>query len=113
MAAYNRTISVCDEGPMTNSNDEQFADCPPELLAAHDLSSNHRAEVLASSRCGCFCCGLNFTPDEIVEWTDEDEARQGQTAICPRCGIDAVIGEKSRVDLSHDFLARMRDYWFS
>lgn len=97
---------------MTKSNDEQFADCPPELLAAHDRSSNHRAEVLASVKCGCFYCCANFRPDEILEWADEDNGREGQTAICPRCGIDAVIGDKSAVDVSHDFLARMNEYWF-
>jgi hypothetical protein len=97
---------------MTKSSDEQFADCLPELLAAHDRSSNHRAAVLASVRCGCFCCCANFTPDEILEWTDEDRDQQGQTAVCPRCGIDAVIGDKSGVDVSHDFLVRMREYWF-
>ena len=47
------------------------------------------------------------TPD-----TDEDKDRQGQTAICPRCGIDAVIGDKSAVDVSDDFLVRMHKYWF-
>jgi hypothetical protein len=97
---------------MRKSNDERFADCPPELLAAHDHSSSHRAEVLASVRCGCFYCCANFRPDEILEWTDEDKDRQGQTAICPRCGIDAVIGDKSGVDVSHDFLVRMNEYWF-
>ena len=97
---------------MTKSNDDQFADCPPELLAAHDLSSNHRAEVLASVRCGCFCCCANFRPDEILAWTDEDKDGQEQTAICPRCGIDAVIGDKSGVDVSYDFLVRMNEYWF-
>jgi len=97
---------------MTKSHDEQFADCPPELLAAHGRSSNHRADVLASLRCGCFCCCANFTPDEILEWIDDDSDQLGQTAVCPRCGIDAVIGDKSGVDVSRDFLARMSEYWF-
>ena len=97
---------------MTKSNDKQFADCPPELLAAYDRSSDHRAEVLASLTCGCFYCCANFKAHEILEWTDEDKDRQGQTAICPRCGIDAVIGDKSGVDVSHNFLGRMNEYWF-
>lgn len=98
---------------MTKSEDERFADCPPELLAAHGRrSSNHRAEVLASEKCVCFCCCDSFRPDEILEWTDEDKDRQGQTALCPRCGIDAVIGDKSGVDVSQNFLTRMNQYWF-
>ncbi len=62
---------------MTKSNDEQLADWPPELLAAHDRSSNHRAEVLASVKCGCFYCCNNFRPDEILEWADEDDRSRG------------------------------------
>jgi len=33
-----------------------------------------------------------FGPAEIVEWTDANENGVGQTAICPHCGIDSVIG---------------------
>jgi hypothetical protein len=51
-------------------------------------------------------------PDEMLEWADEDNGRESQTAICPRGGIDAVIGGKCGVDVSHDFLARMNEYWF-
>ena len=57
----------------------------------------------ASVKCGCFYWCANFKPDEILEWAGEDNGRKGQTAICPRCGIDAVIGDKSGVDVSHDF----------
>lgn len=97
---------------MNHDKDNQFADCPPELLAAHDRSFNHRAEVLESEACGCFCCCCNFAPSEIVEWTDDDKEGQPQTAVCPRCGIDSAIGDRSGVNISHDFLVRMREYWF-
>lgn len=97
----------------SEKDDDSFADCPPELLAAHDRSSNHRAEVLDSEQCGCFYCLQLFAPSEIGEWTDEDESGMGQTAICPRCGIDSVVGSKSGVDLSPEFLNRMCEYWFS
>jgi hypothetical protein len=97
---------------MNFGNDDAFADCPPDLLAAHDRSSNHRAEVMGSISCGCFCCCQTFAPTEITEWTDDDKDGQGQTAICPRCGVDSVIGSKSGIDISQDFLSRMSDYWF-
>lgn len=97
---------------MKHGNDDSFGDCPPGLRAAHDRSSNHRAEVLASVECGCFCCCQTFGPTEITEWTDDDADGQGQTAICPRCGVDSVIGRKSRIDISQDFLIQMSEYWF-
>jgi hypothetical protein len=49
-----------------------------------------------------------FPPTEIKEWCDD-----GNTAICPRCGIDSVIGDASGFPItSPDFLARMNHYWF-
>jgi hypothetical protein len=32
--------------------------------------------------------------------------------VCPRCGIDAVIGSDSGLDLSEEFLIAMQDRWF-
>jgi hypothetical protein len=48
-----------------------------------------------------------FTPDAIVKWVD-----RGKTALCPRCGIDSVIGEASGCAISLAFLERMKAYWF-
>jgi len=83
------------------------AKMPPNVSAAHDHSSRHRAEILASEVCACFYCRENFDPSEIVEWTDDD-----QTAICPRCGIDSVIGSEGGFPLTKEFLDEMHEYWF-
>jgi hypothetical protein len=84
-----------------------------DLAAAHRHSSGHRIEILASSRCGCFHCKAIFSPDEIREWMDETEQSIGQTALCPSCGVDAVLGSASGLPLSEDFLGAMHDRWFS
>ncbi|GEM85135.1 MAG: hypothetical protein KatS3mg074_758 [Meiothermus sp.] len=76
-------------------------------LEAHRHSTRHRAEVLQSELCGCFYCLRIFTPSEIEEWVDE-----GQTALCPYCGIDTVLGSASGVHLSEDFLSQMRERYF-
>jgi len=34
-----------------------------------------------------------FPPNQITEWVDADSTGEGQTALCPKCGIDSVIGE--------------------
>jgi hypothetical protein len=36
----------------------------------------------------------------------------GQTAICPRCGIDSVIGDESGYPVTREFLAAMKAHWF-
>lgn len=84
----------------------------PALKGAHDRSAEHRAELLGSAICGCFYCRGEFEPDEIRKWVDEDEHGIGQTALCPRCGVDSVIGSASGYPITQDFLGRMRAHWF-
>ncbi len=83
------------------------------LHDAHKHSIFHRAEIEASALCGCFHCRRTFAPGEIDEWTDEDRPPQEQTALCPRCGIDSVIGDKSGFPLTIEFLRAMKRKWFS
>jgi hypothetical protein len=80
---------------------------PANVSAAHDHSFRHRVEILASEICGWFHCRGTFTPAEIGEWTDDD-----QTALCPKCGIDSVIGSAAGFPLTQGFLDEMHEYWF-
>ena len=80
------------------------------MKKAHQFSSGHRKQVMASERCGCFFCESVFAPSAIEEWIDEDDG----TALCPKCGIDSVIGDASGEPVTDKaFLAEMRAYWFS
>jgi hypothetical protein len=78
-----------------------------DLTSAYQHSIRHRVEVLRSDVCGCFHCLSVFETSTIKNWIDT-----GQTAMCPRCGIDAVIGSASGFDLSDDLLGAMRARWF-
>src|SRR2546428_11086793 len=80
---------------------------PFPMSRAHRHSDHHRQEILGSGLCGCFYCLATFAATEIEEWTDEDE-----TAICPRCGIDSVIGSESGFPITSEFLKRMKRHWF-
>lgn len=79
-----------------------------DLDAAHKHCGRHRAEIESSRVCGCFHCISTFAPSEIEEWCDEGDA----TAICPRCDIDAVIGDASGLPVDAEFLAAMHERWF-
>ena len=79
---------------------------------AHKHCIRHRDEILGSKVCGCFYCLETFPPSEIHEWTDFSGDGIGQTAICPKCGIDAVIGDKSGYPVTWAFLEKMQAYWF-
>ncbi|HLL88254.1 MAG TPA: cytoplasmic protein [Tepidisphaeraceae bacterium] len=83
-----------------------------DYVRAHRHSIAHRAEIVGSSQCGCFYCSHTFPPSEIEEWVDLDDAGVGQTALCPSCGIDSVIGDKCGYPISVEFLNRMNAYWF-
>jgi hypothetical protein len=65
-------------------------------------SMMNRAEIAASELCGCFYCLATFPPDQVQEWCDD-----GQTALCPRCGIDSVIGSASGSPITMEFLSEM------
>jgi len=78
-------------------------------INAHKFSSNHKAEILRDKLCGCFHCLAIFSPSEIEQWVLDISG----TAICPRCGIDSVIGESSGYPITEGFLQRMNVYWFN
>lgn len=86
-----------------------------KLVAAHHASANHRDQLLASESCGCFHCLAIYPPSQIREWADppsSSDPRLGRTALCARCGIDAVIGSAAGYPITRAFLEAMRARWF-
>ena len=85
------------------------------IKAAHKHSSRHRRELIKSDECGCFYCGSVFALNEVRDWLSGvvDDLDEEDTALCPRCGIDSVIGDNSGYPVANSkFLAAMRAYWF-
>jgi hypothetical protein len=81
------------------------------LEAAHKHSIFNKEEILQSSLCGCFYCMQNFMPNEIEEWVDDDP--KGETALCPKCNIDSVIGDSSSFPVNDEiFLKEMYSEYF-
>ena len=88
-----------------------------DIIGAHAHCSRHRSEILDSDICGCFYCLATFPPAEIEVWVsdrpdDVDAPATDDTAVCPRCGIDAVIGSRAGYPITVEFLTRMKEYWF-
>ncbi len=81
----------------------------PTHILARDHSVRNREEILASELCGCFYCTSVFEPSTVVDWA-KDEG--GDTAICPKCGIDSVLGDRAGYPLSEEFLRRVHEAWF-
>jgi hypothetical protein len=80
--------------------DKQFED-------AHGFSSRHREKLEHDEVCGCFHCQKIFSPSLIVEWVDDEN-----TAVCPFCGIDSIIGVSSGFPITKNFLMKMHNVWF-
>lgn len=59
-------------------------------MCPNDLANFNKRDVLESRNCGCFHCLKIFPSFEIRSWVHKRE-----TALCPYCGINSVIGEKS------------------
>lgn len=78
------------------------------LKTAHKHSSNNKNELAASDLCGCFYCKEIFSPKEIKEY-----ANNNQTALCPYCFIDSLIGNASGYELTKEFMEEMNDFWFN
>ena len=50
--------------------------------------------MAASEIAVCVYCMTEFKPSEVAEWIDDEHA----TALCPYCGVDAVVGFDGAVD---------------
>jgi hypothetical protein len=90
-----------------------------ELLAAYRYTTNNWAQIAASKVCGCCNCVQIFPAEEVAAWTGLDmgnmndpKAVESQTALCPRCGTEAVIGDGAGFAVNANFLARMNEAWF-
>ena len=74
---------------------------------AHVHCTRNRDMLEADTECGCFHCLRVYDPAQIQKWIDN-----GQTALCPHCGVDSVIGEGAGYPLTDAFLKGMHVRWF-
>lgn len=85
------------------------------MLSEHDLQKLNEQSVgnmelfEQEQKCGCFFCGKIFSSEEITQYIDDEE---GDTAVCPFCKIDSVIGESCGYEITEELLKEMHDYWF-
>jgi hypothetical protein len=90
-------------------------DLPKEhwVRVAHHQSIYHRRAIELSRTCGCFYCLKMFRPDQIHAWTDRHKSVPEQTALCPHCGIDSVVGDASGFAITETFPNAMNEHWFA
>ena len=71
-------------------------------IAAQQAAIRNRPHLVGG--CGCFHCLARFPASSVAAYTDD-----GQTALCPVCGMDAVIPGDA---LTRAELATLKRRWF-
>lgn len=66
---------------------------------------HNRSEVEQSAMCACLSCEQMFSPEEIEAW---HRSESGDTAVCPRCGMAAVVGSSAGILLTPRLVHKAR-----
>lgn len=83
------------------------------LQAAHsDACTANWEQIQRSTLCGCAYCGGIYEAS-LVRWEDTIADREGPTAVCPKCGIDCILGDASGYPVTPEFLEAMYQMWFT
>ncbi len=82
-----------------------------DLSGVGKCAFKNRVQILESEICGCYHCCEIFKPQLIKDWVDEVDGI-GQTALCPKCGIDSVIGSASGYTVSRELLMKLNRHYF-
>jgi hypothetical protein len=88
-----------------------------DLESVHRFCTNNRELLAHSDRAGCFYCQAIIEAHEIEDWVDGAQVETGEltdgvTALCPRCGIDAVLPSAAPIKLDAPLLSEMHRSWF-
>lgn len=78
-----------------------------QMERLHAYSAHNRELVAVSNQCYCFYCKQSMYRGEIERHIDD-----GQTALCPKCGIDAIIPDSIEESVDENIIAEMNEYWF-
>lgn len=75
-----------------------------EACAATYLARRNSQHIKRGMVCGCYYCMKVYDGGEVVTFIDD-----GKTAVCPYCGVDAVLPNQGDVSA----LRAVSEYWFS
>lgn len=74
-----------------------------------DLTIYNKNLLSASKMAGCYYCLSVYHVTDIQEFVDPQE----DTALCPKCGIDAVVGDVTGYPVTvKEFLRSMHSHGF-
>lgn len=75
----------------------------------HKHTFENRREIEQSSMCGCASCQSIFPASEIESYIKD---KNGDTALCPYCSTDAVIGDACGLTIDERILRKLGKNWW-
>ena len=94
-----------------NSADENPTWTIDALKAIYSHSIRNEESIRKSNLCGCFHCISILAATEFKSSQMVVEKDGFKTAICPICGIDAVLGDAS-VEITAEILEALNEHYF-
>jgi hypothetical protein len=79
-----------------------------DIRKAPQIAMHNKSNLMFVRECVCYYCIKAYFVSEIKDWTD----RELDTAICPHCGIDAVLPVHEEKDKDLMNLKKINEYWF-
>ena len=77
------------------------------LKQIHNHSFKNRAEIAQSLICYCIHCQKACASGQVEKWVDD-----GETAICPKCGVDSLIGSAAEYEMTEPLLKELHEFYF-
>ena len=78
-----------------------------QLKKLHAYSSHNRDFITTANKCYCFYCKAIVDRYKRNDYTDD-----GQTALCPKCGMGALLPDSIEESLDEQLVSEMNEYWF-
>ena len=86
-----------------------FMAIDPKLIELQKHTHNNEIEILHSKTCSCIFCRQHYDARTVNDWVNDE---RGMSAICPECGMDAVIGDNGGEPLDKDTLKALNLAFF-
>ena len=81
-----------------------------EMESYYSRTHGNDREILNSDTCSCLFCRQTYSARDVSDWVSNDDG--SLNAICPICGMEAVVGDKKKDRISHEDLKQLNLRFF-
>ena len=75
----------------------------------HSHTLRNQQEIALSEYCHCISCCKSYPSSIVMDFIKDGD---GETALCPYCGIDSVIGDACGLVIDQEILTALNNRWF-